>query len=173
MQKGFYHASRGYWQTMSEPSQDIIDAYPEGTISIPIRPLENYEWNGVEWVEVALVPTADDVDAERDRRIANGFSFGAKQYQSRASDLENIAGAATAALGAIVGGAVVGNFRWHGGATDFAWIAEDNTLTVMDAQTMFGFAQIAMAHKQAHMFAARALKDMPINPNYADDGNWP
>lgn len=118
-------------------------------------------------------PTTADVDRERDRRIALGFTFAGKRYQSRAQDLENIAGAATAALGAMVGGAQAGNLRWHGGATDFAWIAEDNSLTTMDAQTMFTFAQVAMAWKQAHLFNARALKDIPIQPNFAADVNWP
>lgn len=118
--------------------------------------------------------TSDDVDAERDRRISDGFSFGGVRYQARAEDRENIAGAATAALAAIIAGAQEGDFRWHGGESDFVWIAEDNSLVAMDAHTVLAFGQAAMSHKQAHIFAARALKDMdPIPEDYIDDAYWP
>jgi len=96
------------------------------------------------------------IDDERDRRIAGGFTFVGKRYQTRPEDRENIAGASTAALAAVMNGAEAGNLRWHGGASDFFWIAEDNSLTPMDATTMFAFGQSAMAHKQAVIFAARA-----------------
>lgn len=120
-----------------------------------------------------IVPP-DEVDAERDRRIEAGFGFAGKLYQSRPEDRENIAGAAVAALAAIVAGAQPGDLRWHGGATDFAWIAADNSLVTMDAQTVFAFGQAAMAHKQAHIFAARALKDAdPVPADYDDDAHWP
>ncbi|MDV6226273.1 DUF4376 domain-containing protein [Nitratireductor aquimarinus] len=114
------------------------------------------------------------VDAERDRRINGGFIFEGVEYQSRPEDRENIAGAATAALGAIMAGAQPGDMRWHGGAEDFAWIAADNTMHTMDAQTVYAFGQAAMAHKQAHIFAARTLKDAdPIPGDFLDDQWWP
>ncbi|NNV22096.1 DUF4376 domain-containing protein [Ochrobactrum pseudogrignonense] len=119
-------------------------------------------------------PSAADVDAERDRRIAGGFSFGGVVYQTRGEDRENIAGAATAALAAIMNGAQAGDLRWHGGDTDFVWIAADNSIHTMDAPTMFAFGQAAMEHKQNHIFAARALKDSEsIIADYADDQYWP
>jgi hypothetical protein len=122
-----------------------------------------------------VVPTSEDVDMERDRRIAEGFTFAGVVYQSRPGDLENIAGASTAALGAMVGGAQPGNLRWHGGASDFSWIAADNSVNAMDAQTMFSFGLAAMAHKHAHIFAARAIKDMdPIPADFAtNEAYWP
>lgn len=119
-------------------------------------------------------PAAADVDAERDRRVAAGFTFAGVRFQSRPDDRENIAGAATAALGAMMAGAQPGDLRWHGGDTDFVWIAEDNSTMAMDAQTLFAFGQAAMAHKQSMIFAARAIKDMgPIPADYADDQYWP
>lgn len=143
-------------------------------------------WAGIQWIgEPAItegdfealewpIPSAAEVDAERDRRISAGFTFAGKSYQSRPEDRENIAGASTAALAAMVSGAQPNNLRWHGGDSDFVWIAADNSLTPMDAQTMFAFGQAAMAHKQAHIFAARAIKDAePIPANYAGDGYWP
>ncbi|NDV48696.1 DUF4376 domain-containing protein [Salipiger sp. PrR003] len=114
------------------------------------------------------------INAERDRRINGGFTFGGVVYQTRPEDRENMAGAATSALAAITDGAQQGDLRWHGGSSDFAWIAQDNTLVPMDAQTMLAFGQAAMAHKQAHIFAARALKDMPDAPSdITDDALWP
>ncbi|SFJ66676.1 DUF4376 domain-containing protein [Aerobium aerolatum] len=118
-------------------------------------------------------PTPADIDTERDRRIADGFMFEGKLYQSRPEDRENIAGASLAALAAM-STASPGDYRWHGGDSDFVWIAADNSLTPMDAQTMFAFGQAAMAHKQAHIFAARALKDAePILEDYEGDSHWP
>ncbi len=114
-----------------------------------------------------------DIDAERDRRIDGGFIFEGVEYQSRPEDRENIAGAATAALGAIMAGAQPGDLRWHGGAEDFAWIAADNTMHTMDAQTVYAFGQAAMAHKQAHIFAARDIKDSESIPvDFAADRWW-
>ncbi|MBN7763407.1 DUF4376 domain-containing protein [Nitratireductor aquibiodomus] len=125
-------------------------------------------------VEHAGLSLKEQVNAERDRRINGGFIFEGVEYQSRPEDRENIAGAATAALGAIVAGAQPGDLRWHGGAEDFAWIAADNTMHTMDAQTVYAFGQAAMAHKQAHIFAARTLKDAdPIPDDFADDQWWP
>ncbi|MBB4120681.1 DUF4376 domain-containing protein [Martelella radicis] len=114
------------------------------------------------------------IDAERDRRIAAGFVFRGILYQSRAEDRENIAGAATAALGAMINGAEADDYRWHGGDSDFVWIAADNSTNRMDAATMYAFGQAALAHKQAHIFAARALKDLsPIPTDFAADRHWP
>src|SRR5690606_16556258 len=109
------------------------------------------------------------INAERDRRIVAGFEFDGRHYQSRPEDRENIAGAALAALAAISAGAQPGDLRWHGGETDFAWIAADNSLAPMDAQTMFAFGQAAMAHKQALIFAARAIKDAETLPEDVTD----
>lgn len=121
------------------------------------------------------VATAAMVDAVRDIRIASGFGFNGNVYQTRPADRENIAGAATAALAAIVNGAQPGDYRWHGGDSDFAWIAADNSAHPLDAQSTFAMGQAAMAHKQAHIFAARALKDMkPIPADYATNPEyWP
>lgn len=114
------------------------------------------------------------INIERDRRVDAGFLFGGVHYQSSADDRENIAGAATASLGAISAGAQVGDYRWHGGPSDFQWIAADNTMHTMDAQTVFALGQAAMAHKQAHIFAARALKDAnPIPSDFTADAHWP
>ncbi|MBP1852113.1 DUF4376 domain-containing protein [Rhizobium halophytocola] len=117
----------------------------------------------------------ESVDAERDRRIALGFTFDGVRYQFRPEDEANITGAGSLAGLAIAAGAEAGDLRWADLDHDFAWIAEDNSLHPMDAETMFAFSKAAMAHKQAHIFAGRALKNMdPIPADYAtNDVYWP
>lgn len=120
-------------------------------------------------------PTTDEVDAERDQRIDGGMVWNGVTYQTRPQDRENVAGAATMALAAMVNGAQAGDLRWHGGSEDFVWIAEDNSVHTFDAQTFFAFAQAMAHHKSALIFAARALKDSdPIPEDYAtNEDYWP
>lgn len=47
---GFWHPDIGYWQAISAVPENLLIAYPEGTIEVPIRPGPNYDWNGTEWV---------------------------------------------------------------------------------------------------------------------------
>lgn len=52
---GFYHNELGYWQTLSEPTEEILNSYPEGTIEVPLKPDWDYEWDGEEWVKIEEV----------------------------------------------------------------------------------------------------------------------
>ena len=126
-------------------------------------------------VEAAAgVITSATVNAERDMRIASGFSFNGTMYDSRPEDQKRIAGAAQLAFMAIVAGAQPDDLLWHGGTQPFAWIAQDNSIVTMDAQTVVQFGKAAAAWEQAHIFAARALKDMADIPqNFSDAGFWP
>lgn len=118
-----------------------------------------------------------DVDAERDRRIVAGMTYGGVRYQTREGDRENVQGAATLAFAAMVTGAgTPGNLRWHepDDDTDFAWIAENNDRTPMDAPTTFDFGRTMARHKSAHIFKGNDLKKMqPIPADYTDDSYWP
>lgn len=60
---GFFHPSVGYWQTTSEPSEEILSAYPEGTIPYPLKPGENYipKDGGWEKVDPPVEPTPEMV----------------------------------------------------------------------------------------------------------------
>lgn len=81
-------------------------------------------------------------------------------YQSRATDRENISGAAQLGFMAVVGGAQPGDLRWSDPDQDFEWIAADNSLVPMDAQTVVAFGKAAAERKQDLIFAGRQLKDM-------------
>lgn len=58
MERGYFHASRGYWQTISEPSLQILADYPEGTVEVPLKPDADHEWNGSEWIAAPAAPAA-------------------------------------------------------------------------------------------------------------------
>ncbi|KQT51979.1 hypothetical protein ASG43_20580 [Aureimonas sp. Leaf454] len=124
-------------------------------------------------IPVSLNPTAA-VNAERDRRIRSGFTFVGKPYDYDDASQKRITGAATLAGFAAAAGAQPNDLRWHGGTSDFVWIAQDNTLVPMDAPTCFAFGQAAAAWESANVFAAKAIKETsPIPANFADDALWP
>lgn len=128
-------------------------------------------------VQAHIAPASaapQDVDAERDRRIDAGVEFQGAVFQSRGTDRENIAGAAQLGFMAIVAGAQPGDFRWSNPDQDFTWIASDNSLVEMDAQTVVAFGKASAERKQALIFAGRMLKDMtPIPADFDDDKWWP
>jgi len=113
------------------------------------------------------------IKRERDRRLLLDFEFQGKMYQRDKESVARISGVGTLALGAIVRGAQVGDYYWHGRVTPFAWIASDDSLTQMDAQTCFAFGQAAAAVETEVIFAAKALREMdPVPDDFTDDKWW-
>lgn len=152
---------------------------PEGATEVDEPPLDGrqlYDLQGKSWLPLPFdrEAFAAQVTRERDRRIAAGVVFDSVIYQSRATDRENIAGAAQLALMATLRGeGQAGNFFWHGGDQPFAWIAADNSLVQMDAPMVIDFAKTAAAMKQAYTMVARAIKDMDPPPaDIKDDALW-
>lgn len=118
--------------------------------------------------------TAELVNIERDRRMRGTFEFNGKVYGCDPSALQRITGAAALAGFYLAAGGSPTNVNWHGRPEPFAWIAHDNSIEVMDAQTVFAFGEAAAANETAHIFAARALKDtVPIPTDFTDDSYWP
>ena len=74
MDKGYYHPERGYWQTIGEPSEDILAGYPAGTIQTPLKPGPGYTWDGVQWqppaAEDPVTATVPRVVTMRQARLA-------------------------------------------------------------------------------------------------------
>lgn len=60
-ERGFYHPSVGYWQTMSDPSEDIQAQYPEGTVPYPLKPGDNYVPQDGGWVYVEPPPSSPEL----------------------------------------------------------------------------------------------------------------
>lgn len=129
--------------------------------------------DGAVVVEAAAIDLAPAVNRERDRRIEGGFVWNGKRYDTDADSAANIAGAMTMASVAITMGKQPGDLRWSDPDRDFGWIAADNTITAMDAQTCLAFAMAAADFKADMIFAARRLKDaVPIPSDYTHDRHW-
>lgn len=121
----------------------------------------------------SLYPTADDVNAERGRRTEKSFPYLEKEIQFRPPDRENINGASSLAIIAIVNGAQPGDYQWTGAGVDFEWITADNSLLKLDAFQTLEMGKVAAAWKSKHIFQARELKNQsPIPRDYTDDKYW-
>jgi hypothetical protein len=132
-------------------------------------------WDGESFSKPAPpASTPEDVNAERDRRLVADFTFRGRKFQRDPRSLQRITGAATLAGFALGAGAQPGNLRWANPERDFAWIASDNSLMPMDAQTCFEFGQAAANVETSIIFAAKQLREMQSIPtDYTDDKWWP
>lgn len=151
----------------------IVDDRPAGQV---------FEWRVLPDANQVIYdppgPTPEDVNAERDRRLDNGFAYdfgeGDIAFQTDLKSRENIVAAATMAQVAIVAGAEKGDLRWSDPDRDFAWVAADNRRVPMCAHVCLAFCMAAMAYKESVIIAARNLKDLsPIPEDYAADDHWP
>lgn len=162
-----------WWRPVIDDGQPAFNPALETCTSAHVIEAEHV---AVEWTVTRRSTEAQHaaVNAERDNRIGVGFLFNTTLFQSRPEDQKRISGAATLAVIAIMAGAQPNDLRWHGGASDFAWIAADNSLVTMDAQTVLAFGQAAANWEAAHIYAARALKDLEAVPaDYTDNQYWP
>lgn len=72
MEHGYYHSEMGYWQTISDPDADTLAGYPAGTISVPLKPGADYDWQDGAWVHVPPDP-AETLAAERAGMVCSRF----------------------------------------------------------------------------------------------------
>lgn len=117
---------------------------------------------------------ASAVNVERDRRINAGFYFGPHKFDWDPDTKSRVTGKATLAGFAIGAGSVPGDLQWDGSGVDFGWILADNLVLPLDARGMFAVAVAASLHEQAHVFAARAIKEAAAPPvDFRDEALWP
>lgn len=114
-----------------------------------------------------------EIAREQFQRTKNKFTFMNTLFDFDTVSQTRIDGASALAIAAMASGAQVGDLRWHGGTEDFAWITQDNSIILMDAQTVLGLGKAAAEHVRAHVFAARALKDDPTITDVTADIHWP
>lgn len=163
----------GRWNSITVPSSILL---PNGdTVCAPqIGDTYAGQYTLAPWMMEKPPVSTDEVNAERDRRIETSFPYMGKQIQFRPGDRENINGASSLAIIAIMGGAKPGDTKWHGGAEDFAWITADNSLLTLDAFQMIEMGKAASEWKSKNIFAARELKNQsPIPEDFTDDKYWP
>jgi len=125
------------------------------------------------WVKELNLPTTDAVNQERDRRINSGFIWDGNKFQSNQDSRENMAGAATSAIGYMSAGGNPTTLYWASETEPFGWIAESNDIIPLSATAVVALANAAMAHKKRAIFVARELKNMnPIPNDFKDDKYW-
>lgn len=93
MDRGFFHPERGYWQATGDDSdamQAAVDAYPAGTVEVPLRPSPDHQWDGAAWVYVAPIPpTAAEIEAEV-QELADAMTQGNERDRALALTLADM-----------------------------------------------------------------------------------
>ena len=116
-------------------------------------------------------PTSDDVNAERQARLAAGFDATLSDgvtvipLQGRDEDMRNLHGLCTAAQLRMAGGDTT---------TVTAFRDRDNVIHDLTPAEVVELWSIGAAWVSAVYAASWAIKDIdPIAPDYADDSRWP
>ncbi|WP_313196212.1 hypothetical protein [Shinella zoogloeoides] len=68
MERGFFHAELGYWQTTGDVPAEILSGYPEGTVEVPLKPGADYDWQDGAWAYVPPPEQPEPVPEEISRR---------------------------------------------------------------------------------------------------------
>ncbi|WP_244519859.1 MULTISPECIES: hypothetical protein [unclassified Ensifer] len=78
MEYGWFHPDRGYWQTNTYPSENILNGYPVGTIATnAIKPSAEHEWESGAWVHhPPPEPTPEELRARMQGLTARQFRLG-------------------------------------------------------------------------------------------------
>lgn len=58
---GYFHPDIGYWQAIEDPTDEVLEGYPEGYEEVPLKPGEYYFWENGKWVEHP--PTPEEIRA--------------------------------------------------------------------------------------------------------------
>lgn len=158
-----------------EPTGEFVQ--PDGS-PIVEGEVELSEWDLADIAAreaAAQIITRAQVDAERDRRTEWGFTFNGKSFRlDEAKSVGRITAMGADARFAIAGGAQANDYFWADPENPFGFIATDNSVMPMDAQTMRDFANAAKLWVSRHTFAGLTLKSMtPIPADFADDSYWP
>lgn len=149
-----------------------LSGYPPGRDTISGDKMSLIKKRIAELDAASIPPTREQVNDERDRRIAANFVFDGRPYQFDEMSKQRINGAATLAGFAIGRGAPEGNLRWADPDNDFVFISSDDVFVPMDAHKCFAFGQAAARHENKHIFAASAIKKI-MPEDYKDDQYWP
>lgn len=127
-----------------------------------------------EYIPPVPAITHDDIDAERDSRVENNFTYSGVYFQLDDRSQTRITAIGADARFAILNGAQPGDYFWADPDNPFGWIATNNDIIPMDAQTMVAFSDAAKLWVIQHTFAGRLIKDMdPLPGDYKDDSYWP
>lgn len=169
----------GFWPVVVEDHDDGVEA-PDDAYSVDVETktvIRAKRAKSPEELEPQRESLRATVMALRDENVEAGIIFNGTAFQTRKDDYLIIAGAAQLAFMAVVAGAQPDDLYWHGEETPFAWIALDNSIVTMDAQTVVEFGRAVAARRSACIFHARNLKDAidaAADPRTVDiNAGWP
>ncbi|WP_319519625.1 hypothetical protein [uncultured Martelella sp.] len=161
MEKGYYHPSRGYWQTTSAPSERIKFNYPDGTVEVPVKPGEDFALIDGAWV--AASPALHVLQARKtaainnrlNARLADGYRYAADQHvaldQSSRADMSAMAATALAVTS--------GSANWPD-SYKTGWITVENSRIQLETpDDGLALAAAVGDHYAALRQHARDLKD--------------
>lgn len=104
MEHGFYHPDNGYWQAIGGDVVELLSSYPEGTLSVPLRPGANYEWQNGEWVYVEPVVVVPDSVSSRQFKMQLSIAGLKPQVEAWVSSRDVLTQIAYAESGSFVRG---------------------------------------------------------------------
>jgi len=171
-EKGFYHPDFGYWQTNTIPTEEQLADHPEGTIEVPLKPGDGYEWdeNTGKWVFSPPAPERGAVNAERTRRLELGVDIPITGKQTpvrvtgRSEDRDNLNGLAVAAM----------MRRQNNDNTTTGYRDGNDVVHDLNPAQLLELYQGAMQYTEQVYQASWALKEMEVIPqDYQDDKYWP
>lgn len=151
---------------------------PEGKFAVYLYP-NWYVWD--EKAKPAPPPPPPpiegwQVDQEKERRVAMGFVYNGKAFQTNSqSQMNDILGKMADAMAAILIDQVdPASLKWSDPDHDFYWSAADGSLVPMTAPECLEFTRAAVRRKEKLVAAALVLKAMsPIPVDYYMDSYWP
>lgn len=149
------------------PFKDVDEKWKIGWVVIDRTP-EQIE----SIIEINKRKLNDLINKERDRRISGGFKWNGHNFQSDSKSYDNIMGASSSAIAAIVTGKNPDDVYWADPEIPFTWLTLDNSFVEMSPKNVIEFNKAAIDHKSKHFIAARTLKNMEIIPEDFTDDKW-
>jgi hypothetical protein len=72
MAQGFYHPLNGYFESNADVPDGIRAGFAKGTVEVPLRPIGNFDWDGLKWVELPpdLEALATEARSKRNQLLA-------------------------------------------------------------------------------------------------------
>ncbi len=168
---GFFHPDRGYWQAVSHVPDEVLAAYPEGTIEVPLKPGADFEWTGAEW---ALQPKPlANLKSEKVAALAS------KRWQVETGGI--VVGGATIATDresqSLIDGAYAGALRHPGTVIKFkgvdGWVTLDAATMIAIGDAVFFHVQACFAREEELAAAIDAAADEPALDTIDIEVGWP
>jgi len=168
MEHGFWHPSRGYWQTIGMPDEDMLAGYPEGTVETPLRPGPDHVWTDGVWVYTPPPVTREQalsaLKARRDEAMCAGIEVNGVPVQTDDLSQQRLTAAALAAQ--------------LDPESTVRWKTAGGAFVVLSAAQIVAIALAVRSHvqrcfdREAELKAAIETADDPGSVDISDPSLW-